>query len=146
LKANLIVLSQHIADEDKNKFCAAVERYTADMPLVYAFKSLIRGTLISQASRIALEEGLFSSILNFIKGLKTVPTIKIDEVFSYIRNFLGFILESTTKIADLEKVKAHSSAVTLQNLCYLTLKPVNNPALLKLDYGITVVVDRDASE
>ncbi len=146
LRANLIVLSQHIADDDKNKFCAAVERYTADMPLVYAFKSLFRGTLISQPSRIALEEGLFSSILNFFKSLKTVPAIKTDEVFSYIRNFLGFIIESTTKITDLEKVKAHSNAITLQNLCYLTLKPIKNPALLKLDYGVTVVVDREASE
>ncbi len=34
----------------------------------------------------------------------------------------------------------------MQNLCYLTLKPIKNPALLKLDYGVTVVVDREASE
>ena len=116
------------------------------MPLVYVFKSIFRGTLISQPSRIALEEGLFSSILNFLKGLKTLPAIKTEEVFSYIRNFFGFIIESTTKITDLEKVKTHSNAVTFQNLCYLTLKPIKIPALLKLDYGVTVVVDRDASE
>jgi hypothetical protein len=33
-------LSAHLKDEDKNKWLAALEKYSADIPLVYAFKSL----------------------------------------------------------------------------------------------------------
>lgn len=54
MKANLIVLTQHIVDDDQNKLCAAIERYSGDMPLVYAFKSIFKGTFLSQSSRIAL--------------------------------------------------------------------------------------------
>jgi len=89
------VFTQHINEENKNPFLAALEKYSSDMSLVYAFKSIFSECFISQASRIALEEGLFACVLNFIKCLKTIPAIKSDDIFLYIRNFLGFILTST---------------------------------------------------
>lgn len=112
--------------------------------MVYAFKSLFVGSFLSQASRIALEEGLYSCILNFIKGLKTIPVIKTDEVFLYVRNFLGYILESMTKIQNIQKVNNYFEYVTLRNTCYFTLKTIKSQAILKLDNGEHVLVDKES--
>lgn len=131
----MIVLGEHILEEDKNKFLAVVEKYSGDLALVYALKSLFKGGFLSQASRIALEEGLYTCILNYIKGLKTIPDIKTDEVFLYIRNFLGFVFESATKVTELDKVNKHFESVTLRNTCFYTLKTIKTPVLLKKDDG-----------
>jgi len=101
---------------------------------------------VSQASRIALEEGFFTCVLNFIKGLKTIPIIKSDDTFLYIRNFLGFILASTDKIKNSQKINNHFEYVALKNTCYFTLKPIKTPAYLKLDNGKKVLVDKESLE
>ena len=91
-----------------------------------------------------MEEGLFTCVLNFIKGLKTLPSIKSDEILLYVRNFLGFILASTDKIKDAQKINNHFEYVTLKNTCYFTLKPIKTPAYLKLDNGKKVLVDKES--
>lgn len=146
MKANLIVFTKHLNDEDRNLFLAALEKYSGDMSLVYAFKSLFSECFLSQASRIALEEGLFTCVLNFIKGLKTIPSIKIDEAFLYIRNFLGFILVSAEKTKDVQKINSHFESIILKNTCYFTLKPIKIPAYVKLDKGQKVLVDKESIE
>lgn len=112
------------------------------MSLVYAFKSIFSDCFVSQVSRIALEEGLFACVLNFIKGLKTIPSIKSDDAFLYIRNFLGYILTSSTKAKDIPKINNHFESIILRNICYFTLKPIKTPGYIKLDNGKRVVVDK----
>lgn len=33
---------------------------------------------VSQASRIALEEGIFTCIMNYIQGLNVIPQVKVN--------------------------------------------------------------------
>jgi hypothetical protein len=94
-------MAAHIKEEDKPKLIAAIFKYSADLPLAYAFNQLFNNCFLSQSSRIALEEGLFTCILNYLKGLKTIPVITIDDVFSYLRNFIGLILETIKKVTDV---------------------------------------------
>lgn len=114
------------------------------MALVYAFKTIFVGCFLSQASRIALEEGLYSCILNFIKGLKTQPAIKTNEIFLYIRNFFGFILESITKVNNTDKIKSHFEHFVLRNACFFTLKTIKSQAIVKLDSGQFVLIDKES--
>jgi hypothetical protein len=80
--------------------------------------------------------------LNFIKGLKTVPKVKIDEVFLYIRNFLGYIFDSMSKVTNLAQINNHFESVNLQNVCTFTMKTIKTPAIVKIDNGQIVLVDR----
>lgn len=112
------------------------------MSLIYAFKSIFSDCFVSQISRITLEEGLFACVLNFIKGLKTIPSIKSDDAFLYIRNFLGYILTSSTKAKDIPKINNHFESIILRNICYFTLKPIKTAGYIKLDNGKRVVVDK----
>jgi hypothetical protein len=54
-RAHMIVMAAHIKEEDRSKFLYVLERFSKNMPLVYACKTLFEGVFLSQASRIALE-------------------------------------------------------------------------------------------
>lgn len=99
----MIVLSAHLDDlNDVPKLLYFIEKYTNDLPLTYALKVFLRDKFLSQASRIALEEGFFSAILNYAKSCQKPTIIYINEVFLYIRSFLGFVLEGMSKLTKID--------------------------------------------
>ena len=64
----------------------------------------------------------------------------------YVRNFLGYILEAMTKITDFSQVNAHNDSVNLQNVCTFTLKNIVTPAIVKIDDGQIILVDKLSME
>jgi Ubiquitin family len=62
LRANLLILAAHLADDDKLKFAVFIRGLTQNLPLVFALKCLFVNDFLSQAHRIALEEGLLIAV------------------------------------------------------------------------------------
>lgn len=93
LRANLLVMGQHLSDDDKLKLTCFVRENTGNYPLAFALKCLFNKVFASQAHRIALEEGLFAAICDFLKSCDPLPkNIEMDNVFSCFRSYMGFCL------------------------------------------------------
>lgn len=76
------------------------------MPLVYAFKCLMRNNFLSQAHRIALEEGLLLAISEYIRACTPVlDQLEYSNIFTHIRDFLGYVLEGMKKLANFQDIK-----------------------------------------
>ena len=67
LRTNLNVLSNQIPKEETSKFLAFIRHYTQNPPLVVALHLLLKFEFLNQASRIALEEGLYSALDQFVQ-------------------------------------------------------------------------------
>ena len=68
LRSNLLILAAHLSDDDKLKLTTFVRAYTHNLPLAYGLKCLLSNNFVSQAHRIAIEEGLLLAVSEYIKG------------------------------------------------------------------------------
>ena len=57
---------------------------------------------------------------------------------------MGYIFESMKKVTNSLEVNSHFESVNLQNVCTFTLKNIKIPAIVKIDDGQIILVDRDA--
>lgn len=55
---------------------------------------MLFGGFLSQAHRIALEEGLYVTLWHYLSGCDPKPTTEPKNIFLHIRDFLGFALQS----------------------------------------------------
>lgn len=98
---------------------------------------------LSQAHRIALEEGFYAGVWTYAKSSTPQPHTEKQFLFNHIRHFIGFVMESLKHSAhsDAEFAKVEETIV-LSKICQLTNKDIKTPGLIKLDDGKTILVDK----
>lgn len=62
------MLAAHLSEDDKLKLTTLIRGLTENMPLVYGLKCLMSNNFISQAHRIAIEEGLMLAVADYLKN------------------------------------------------------------------------------
>lgn len=86
MRANLLAITAHLSDNDKLRVSAFLREFTGNIPLVFAVKLLFKNSFLSQAHRVALEEGFIVALTDYIK--KCTPllaTLEFKNIFMYFR-------------------------------------------------------------
>ena len=81
-----------MSDGDKNRFLSFIRSYTGNEPFVCALRVLFYFGFLSQAHRIALEEGFYTAVWNYCKSSTSQPHTEKQFLFNHIRHFIGFVL------------------------------------------------------
>ena len=68
LRANLLALTAHLAEDDKLRFGTFIRAFSHDLPLTFGLKCLLNSNFVSQCHRIAIEEGLLMALSDYIKS------------------------------------------------------------------------------
>jgi hypothetical protein len=104
---------------------------------------LFKKAFLSQAHRIALEEGFYVAMWHFISACNPVPQTEVGKLFSHTRDFFGFVMEGMKNTPKSEvEINARSQTLVIQNSCALTTKPIKIPVFVKLDNENFVLVDK----
>lgn len=108
-----------------------------------ALRVLFYSGFLSQAHRIALEEGFYAAIWNYAKSSNPHPHTEKQFLFNHIRHFLGFVLDAIGHTPHSEQeFSQREETLLITKSCQLTTKDIKVPALIKLDDGKTILVDR----
>lgn len=103
LRSSLLVMSAHLSEEEKLKMVTLVRGLTQNMPLVYALKCLFNNNFLSQAHRIALEEGWLMCLSDFARICKPEPTtVLYSDLFLHSRRYIDYLLELMPSLNNLE--------------------------------------------
>lgn len=139
LRCHFLTMKVHMAEEQKLKLISVVRSELGNLPLANALAQLLLGGFVSQAHKVALEEGLFYQIQAWAR--EASQELKPAEIFKSIRPFIGYILEWGKQLQVSDAMRKRNSFVVMRAECHLSAQTILRPGLVELDSKDKVIVD-----